>query len=80
MNTKSWRNKKTQLPPLTFTDARLLFTVGAIILLITTELSSPYYGLTNLTINRKNLKNAAFVVNAIFLIIVAARIISIITT
>ena len=68
-----------QLPPLTFTDASILFTVGTIILLITTELSSPYYGLTNLSINRKHLKNAAFAVSIIFMVTVAARIISIIT-
>ncbi len=69
-----------QLPPLTFTDASILFTVGAIILLITAELSSPYYGLTNLTINRKHLKNAAFAVGTIFLVTVAAKIFSIIAS
>lgn len=48
-----------QLPPLTFLDLSLLLTVGAIILLITAELASPHYGLTNLAINKKKIRNAA---------------------
>ena len=67
-----------QLPPLTFMDASLLFTIGAIILLITTELSSPYHGQTKLIMNRQKLKNAAYAVGIIFLITVAIKIISII--
>jgi hypothetical protein len=68
-----------QLPPLTFTDMSLLFILGAIILLITAELSSPHYGLTNLTINKKRLRKVALATAIIFLIIVAVRIIGIFT-
>jgi hypothetical protein len=67
-----------QLPPLTFIDISLQFTVGAIVLLITAELSSPSYGQTNLTINRQKLKNAAYVTGIMFLITAAIQIISII--
>jgi hypothetical protein len=54
-----------QLPPLTFSDLSLLLVVGAIILLITAELASPHYGLTNLTINKKKLRNAALTIPTI---------------
>ena len=67
-----------QLPPLTFMDVSLLFTVGAIVLLITAELSSPYYGQTKLTINRQKLKNAAYATGVVFLITAIIRIITII--
>jgi hypothetical protein len=43
--------------------------------LISAELSSPYYGQTNLTINRQKLKNVAFVSGIIFFITVAIQII-----
>jgi hypothetical protein len=54
--------------------------VGAIILLITAELASPHYGLTNLTINKKKLRNAALTMTLLFLLIVAINIINIITS
>jgi hypothetical protein len=57
-----------QLPPLTFMDASLLFAVGSIVLLLISELASPYYGQTKLTINRQKLKNAAYLTAAIFLV------------
>jgi hypothetical protein len=69
-----------QLPPLTFSDLSLLLTVDAIILLIIAELASPSYGLTNLTINKKKLKNAALATGLLFLVTVAIRIINIITS
>ena len=69
-----------QLPPLTFSDLSLLLVVGAIILLITTELASPHYGLTNLTINKKKLRNAALIIGLLFLVTVAIKIINIITS
>jgi hypothetical protein len=69
-----------QLPPLTFPDLSLLLAVGAIILLITAELASPHYGLTNLTINKKKLRNAALTMSLLFLLTVAIKIISIITS
>jgi hypothetical protein len=69
-----------QLPPLTFLDLSLLLTVDAIILLIIAELASPQYGLTNLTINKKKLRNAALTTGLLFLVTVAIRIINIITS
>ncbi|MEM2129888.1 MAG: hypothetical protein QXZ70_04740 [Candidatus Bathyarchaeia archaeon] len=63
-----------QPPPLTFMDAGVLLTVAAIVLLITVELTSAYYGVTNLTINRKNLKRATLIVSVGFLITAAIRI------
>jgi hypothetical protein len=49
-------------------------------LLITAELASPYHGHTNLTINKKKLKNAATASGTLFIIIVAIRAINIVTT
>ena len=69
-----------QLPPLTFLDLSLLLTVDAIILLIIAELASPQYGLTNLTINKKKLRNAALTTGLLFLVTVVIRIINIITS
>ncbi len=64
--------------PLGFWDVSLWLAVTAIILLVTSELISPYYGKTSLIINRKKLRNVALAVSALFLITVAIRIISII--
>ena len=68
-----------QIPPLTFSDLSLLLVLGAVILLITAELESPYYGLTNLTINKKKLKNVALTMGLLFIVTVGIRIINIIT-
>jgi hypothetical protein len=64
--------------PLSFWDAAMWIAVTAIVLLITAELTSPYFGKTGLTINRIRLKNAAIAFAAMFLMIVAIRIIGII--
>ena len=64
--------------PLDFWDISLLLAITAIILLITSEMLSPYHGKINIRINRKKLKNAAFAVSILFLATVAIRIISII--
>lgn len=66
--------------PLTFWDISLWLAVTAIILLITAELTSPYYGQTNLLINKKKLKKVALLMGILFLITVAIRIYGIITT
>jgi hypothetical protein len=66
--------------PLSFWDISLWLAVTAIILLITAELTSPYYGQTNLLINKKNLKKAALTLGILFLITVAIRIYGIIAT
>jgi hypothetical protein len=64
--------------PLGFWDISLWLAVTAIILLVTSELISPYYGKTNLVINRKRLRNVALSVSALFLITVAIKVISIV--
>ena len=66
--------------PLNFWDISLWLAVTAIILLITSELLSPYYGKTNLIINKKRLRNIATITATLFLITVAIRIYTIITT
>ena len=45
--------------PLSFWDISLWLAVTAIILLITSELISPYYEKTNILINKKRLRNVA---------------------
>jgi len=66
--------------PLTFWDISLWLAITAIILLITSEMLSPYYGKINTRINRKRLRNVAFAVSILFLAIVAIRIISMVLT
>jgi hypothetical protein len=64
--------------PLTFWDISLWLAITAIVLLITSELISPYYGKTNLLINKRRLRNVAIIVSTLFLITVAIRIATII--
>jgi len=64
--------------PLTFWDISLWLAVTAIILLITAELISPYYGRTSLLIREERLKNIALITAILFLITVAIRIFGII--
>lgn len=66
--------------PLDFWNISLLTAITAIILLITSELLSPYYGKINIQISKKRLRNTAIVFSIIFLTTVAIRIISIILT
>jgi len=66
--------------PLSFWDISLWLAITSIILLATAELISPYYGQTNLLINKKRLRGAALVLGILFLITVAIRIYGIITT
>jgi hypothetical protein len=66
--------------PLSFWDLSLWLAVTAIILLVTSELISPYYGKTNLIINKKRLRNISLATSILFLATVAIRIINIITT
>jgi len=65
--------------PLGFWDLSLWTAVVAIILLITSELLSPYYGRTGILINRKRLRAVALVVALIFLGTVAYRIYQIVS-
>jgi len=66
--------------PMGFWDISLWLAVTAIILLATAELISPYYGRTNLIIEKKRLKQVALLLGVLFLITVAVRIYGIITS
>lgn len=63
----------------TFWDVSLWLAVTTIILLITAEVISPYYGQTNLCINKKRLKKVALIMGILLLITFAIRIYGIIT-
>jgi len=65
---------------LDFNDISLFFAVAAIILLIASELLSPYYGKANVHINKKRLRNTAIVTSTLFLFTVAIRITAILIT
>ncbi|MGD0160788.1 MAG: hypothetical protein ABSB89_10900 [Candidatus Bathyarchaeia archaeon] len=58
-------------------DLSILFAVMATVLLITSELMSPYYGKINFKINRKRLRNVAIFFSIMFLATVALTIINI---
>ena len=60
--------------PLGFWDLSLWAAIVAIILLVTSELLSPYYGRTGIIINRHRLRIAAVIIAFIFLGTVAYRI------
>jgi hypothetical protein len=62
--------------PLGFWGISLWLAVIAIILLVTSELISPYYGKTSLIINKKRLRNVALAIPILFLVTVAIRIIN----
>jgi hypothetical protein len=64
--------------PLSLWDISLWLAITAIILLVTSELISSYYGKTNLLINKKRLRNVALTVSTLFLVTVAVRIVTII--
>lgn len=68
----------TQAFPLSLLDASLVFAVAAIVLLVTSEIISPYYGGASLRIDKRRLKNAALAMSALFLFTVAIRIVSVI--
>ena len=66
--------------PLSLWDISLWLAVTSIILLATSELLSPYYGQTNLLIDKKRLKQISLTLGILFLITVAIRIYGIITS
>jgi len=63
--------------PLGFWNISLLLAIIALILLVTSEMLSPYHGKVNILINKKKLKNTAIVIAILFLTTVAIRIINI---
>jgi len=64
--------------PLNFWDISLWLAITAIILLITAELISPYYGQTNLLINKGRLKTAALTLGIVFFLTALIRILEVI--
>jgi hypothetical protein len=66
--------------PLSFLDFSLWLAVTALVLLITSEMLSPYSGKINIHIERKKLRNVAFAMSILFLATTAIRIISIVLT
>ena len=59
--------------PLNLWDVSLLVAVIAIILLVSSEMLSSYYGKVNILIDKKKLKSATLVVAAVFLVTLALR-------
>jgi len=53
--------------PLSFWDISLWLAVTAIVLLVTAELLSPYYGRANVTVDTRRLRNIALTVSILFL-------------
>lgn len=66
--------------PLSFSDISLWLAATAIILLITSELVSSYYGKINILIKKRRLKKAALIVSILFLATVIIRIYEMITS
>lgn len=66
--------------PVDFWNLSLWLTVTAIILLITAQLVSAYDGQASLLIDKKRLKNTAFITGILFLATVAIRIYGIIAS
>jgi hypothetical protein len=64
--------------PFTIWDISLVLAVTTIVLMITAELASTYYGHTNLVINMKKLKKAYYATGTLFLVTVAIRIFTIV--
>ena len=64
--------------PLDLTDISFLLAIIAIILLVSSEMLSPYYGKLNILIDKKRLKNATIAVAITFLVTVTLRIITVV--
>ena len=61
--------------PLGIWDISLLLAITAIILLITSEMLSQYYGKINVRINRRKLRNTSIAASIVFLITITLRIV-----
>jgi len=64
--------------PLSFWDLSLWLAVTAIILLVTSELLSPYYGRTSIIVNKKRLRMVALSLGILFMLTVVIRVYEII--
>jgi len=62
------------ISPLSFWDLSLWLAVTAIILLVTSELLSPYYGRTSIIVNKKRLRMVALSLGILFMITVFIRV------
>lgn len=62
------------ISPLSFWDLSLWLAVTAIILLVTSELLSPYYGRTSIIINKKRLRTVALFLGILFMLTVVIRV------
>jgi len=71
------RNLKMMFP-LSFWGLSLWIAVTAFILLLTSELLSPYYGRTNICIDKKRLRMVSVTFGVIFLFIVVIKILEMI--
>ncbi|MDR0461572.1 MAG: hypothetical protein LBH62_09170 [Nitrososphaerota archaeon] len=63
------------LPPLLFSDLGIMFMVGAVLLLLSTELLSAQYGQTNIVINYKKMRRITFIVTGVFFIFATIQLI-----
>ncbi len=61
-------------PPLGLADLSLFIAILAVILSLTSELVSPYYGITGIVIDRKRFRTVSLIVAIVFFITVAYRI------
>ena len=66
--------------PLSFWDLSLWIAVTAIILLVTSELLSPYYGRTSIIVNKKRLRMVALSLGILFMITVFIRVYEILSS
>jgi len=60
--------------PLSFWDLSLWLAVTAIILLVTSELLSPYYGRTSIIVNKRRLRMVALSLGILFMLTVVIRV------
>jgi len=65
--------------PLGFDDISLWLAIVSIVLLVTSELLSPYYGKTNTRVDKKKLRKIALATSILFLATVAIRILAMLT-
>ncbi len=65
--------------PFDFSNISLWITTTTIVLLITLEVTSTYYGQTNLRIDRQKLRDVTWVFSVLFVVVVAIAAINIIT-
>lgn len=60
--------------PLSLSDLTLWLAITSIILLATSELISPYYGQTNLLVEKKRLRSAALTTGILFILTILVQI------